>query len=204
MSLSMTGKKQMADIVKRLRNVRRYDLTRLYLALFIAMLISVFWILRDISGSVAVIRPLGITLRHIFIAIVIVLAAIWLYYHIYIVRETYRNPLKDIPYHVRTGIHDKNELIALFEKQLPLTRFDERCWFASFVKQMANDWRFFVFSLEADSCEELRKQMNDYIGQINEETGFKPAPYQLRKSAGWSEKGCLLIFNHIPEEIKED
>lgn len=202
MNLSMTGKKQMADIVYRLRKVRRYNLIRLYLGLFIMMFLLVIYVFWDESTSVTVIRIIGITLRHIFITISLLLVGIWLYLHVYIVRETYRNPLKDQPYRINLGIYGRNELIALFEKQLPLTRFDERCWFASFVKQMANDWRFFIFSPEAESCDEVRKQMNEYIGQINEETGFKLAPYHLNGSAGWSEKGCLMIFNHIPEEIK--
>ena len=192
----------MADIVYRLRRVRRYNLIRLYLGLFIMMFLLVFYVFWDEGASVTVISSFRITLRHIYIALVLGMIGIWLYLHIYIVRETYRNPLKDHPYRINLGIYGRNELIALFEKQLPLTKFDERCWFASFVKQMANDWRFFIFSPEAESCDEVRKQMNEYIGQINEETGFKLAPYHLNGSAGWSEKGCLMIFNHIPEEIK--
>lgn len=79
MSLSMTGKKQMADIVYRLRKVRRYNLIRLYLGLFIMMFLLVFYVLWDESTSVTVIRIIGITLRHIFITISLLLVGIWCY-----------------------------------------------------------------------------------------------------------------------------
>ena len=75
----MTGKKQMADIVYRLRKVRRYNLIRLYLGLFIMMFLLVFYVLWDESTSVTVIRIIGITLRHIFITISLLLVGIWCY-----------------------------------------------------------------------------------------------------------------------------
>lgn len=202
-SKTMTdGKSQIAEIVERLQRVLRYDTVRIFLGMFLLLMFLGFRLFWNISAEFTVIKSLGITGRHIFIAIILIIIGILLYCHMYIVRETYRNPKKDTPYDVNLGFYGRDELIALFEKQLPLSTFDDHCSFVSLIKQVDTDWRFFIFSLPEGSYDELRDQMNEYASRINEQTGFKLAPYRVKNTTGWSQKGCLLICNHLSEEIK--
>lgn len=145
-----------------------------------------------------------IMLSDIFLILILISSAIFLYAYIYLVVGTSKRIIRK-PYRIELGTHDKDEIFSLLNDKLQLKKVEEDCcyaeetifiWWLFAVRAM----RLFVFLFE-DNNDNGLDIANQYVKVVNEMTDFRPAPRVRTQITTF--RNQIFIYDKLPETILE-